>query len=115
MADINVERRGPRVWPWIIGILLLILLIWIIAEVMNSNGTVTTESVEVVPAPVGPGEPVHPPPGAVPGPDAAAAPDAGTTPGATPAPGTETAPGATPPPAASPPGDAGTAPPNSPS
>lgn len=28
MADINVERKGPSIWPWIIGLIILALLIW---------------------------------------------------------------------------------------
>ena len=29
MADINVERkRGPGVWPWIIGVIILALILW---------------------------------------------------------------------------------------
>lgn len=92
MADINVERRGPRVWPWIIGIVILVLLIWAIAEIVDREETPNRETIEVVPAPVGPGQPVRPPgaPEPIPGPG-------GATPGATPAPGPGGAPGATPP------------------
>lgn len=29
MADIKVERkRGPGIWPWIIGLIILLLLLW---------------------------------------------------------------------------------------
>ena len=28
MADINVERKGTSIWPWIIGLLVAALLIW---------------------------------------------------------------------------------------
>lgn len=29
MADINVERkRGPGIWPWIIGLIILALILW---------------------------------------------------------------------------------------
>lgn len=28
MAEINVERKGPSLWPWILGLLTLALLIW---------------------------------------------------------------------------------------
>jgi hypothetical protein len=49
MADINVERRGPRIWPWIIGLVILALLIWAIAEIVDWRGTSTSESGEVVP------------------------------------------------------------------
>jgi len=100
MADINVERRGPRVWPWILGIIILIVLIWAITEMLDRNGEPPQrESVEVVPAPVGPGEPVQPPPGSAPSPGTGEA-----TPGTAPAPGTGTSPGTSPPPGAGNPG-----------
>jgi len=60
MADINVERKGPSIWPWIIGLLVLALLIWAIAEMVDTDeervaGTETVEQVEepaaAVPAP----------------------------------------------------------------
>lgn len=35
MADINVERKGPSIWPWIVGLLVLALLIWAIAEMVD--------------------------------------------------------------------------------
>ena len=28
MADIDVERKQGRIWPWIIGLIVLALLIW---------------------------------------------------------------------------------------
>lgn len=37
MADINVERKGPSIWPWIIGLLVLALLIWAIAEMVDTD------------------------------------------------------------------------------
>lgn len=54
MADINVERRGPRVWPWIIGLVVLVLLIWAIAELVDRGEPVPGETVEVVPEQVTP-------------------------------------------------------------
>lgn len=63
MADINVERRGPKVWPWIIGLIILVLLIWAIAEIMDRNGEPTREVIEVVPQP----GTTTPAPGEVPG------------------------------------------------
>lgn len=60
MADINVERKGPSIWPWIIGLLVLALLIWAIAEMVDTDeeqiaGTETVEQVQepaaAVPAP----------------------------------------------------------------
>ena len=37
MADINVERKGPSIWPWIIGLIVLALLIWILVEMFDSD------------------------------------------------------------------------------
>ncbi|HEX7091247.1 MAG TPA: hypothetical protein VF192_13985 [Longimicrobiales bacterium] len=50
MADINVERKGPSVWPWIIGLLVLALLIWAIAEMVDTDETQVAEVEEVEPA-----------------------------------------------------------------
>lgn len=43
MADINVARGGPTLWPWIIGLVVLALLIWALAELLGGD------DVEVVP------------------------------------------------------------------
>lgn len=37
MADINVERKGASMWPWIIGLLVLALLIWLLFSLMDSD------------------------------------------------------------------------------
>lgn len=37
MADINVERKSPSVWPWIIGLLVLALLIWALVELFEGD------------------------------------------------------------------------------
>lgn len=50
MADINVERKGPSVWPWIIGLLVLALLIWAIAEMVDTDETQVAGVEEVEPA-----------------------------------------------------------------
>lgn len=60
MADINVERKGPSIWPWVIGLLVLALLIWAIAEMVD-----TDEPAQVAEQPV---EEVVEPPAAVPEP-----------------------------------------------
>lgn len=51
MADINVERRGPTIWAWIIGLIILVLLIWAIAEIVDRESTPNRETIEVVPQP----------------------------------------------------------------
>ena len=49
MADINVERRGPSIWPWIIGLIVLALVVYFVATMMNRGGAeVEGENVEAV-------------------------------------------------------------------
>lgn len=48
MADIDVERKGPSIWPWIIGLIILALLIWLLAEWLGDD----EEVVEPIGAPV---------------------------------------------------------------
>lgn len=35
MAEIRVERKQRRIWPWVLGLLLLGLVIWVAAEVFD--------------------------------------------------------------------------------
>jgi hypothetical protein len=37
VADINIERKGPKVWPWLIGLVVLALIIWVLAEMMGTD------------------------------------------------------------------------------
>jgi hypothetical protein len=37
VADINVERKGPSIWPWIIGLIVLALLIWALTELFDDD------------------------------------------------------------------------------
>jgi hypothetical protein len=46
VADINVERKGPSIWPWVIGLVVLALLIWALVEMFGDR---------TQPAVVGPG------------------------------------------------------------
>lgn len=56
MADINVERReGANIWPWIIGLIVLGLLVWALAEAFGDDDEVAVE-----PAPVEAVEPLPP-------------------------------------------------------
>jgi hypothetical protein len=32
MADINIERKGNSVWPWVIGILLLAVVVFVVLQ-----------------------------------------------------------------------------------
>lgn len=36
MAEINIEKK-KNIWPWIIGLLLLLLLLWGLAEMMDND------------------------------------------------------------------------------
>jgi hypothetical protein len=46
VADINVERKGPSIWPWIVGLIVLALLIWALVEMFGRDDVPT----QVVPA-----------------------------------------------------------------
>ncbi|MQA89058.1 MAG: hypothetical protein GEU90_02305 [Gemmatimonas sp.] len=37
MAEIDVERVRPGVWPWVIGLLVLALLIWVVVEMFGGE------------------------------------------------------------------------------
>jgi hypothetical protein len=37
MANINIERKRPSIWPYIIGLLLLIAVIWAVAQVVQND------------------------------------------------------------------------------
>lgn len=52
-ADINVERKRPSIWPWIVGLLVLSLLIWAIAEMVDRDDVAQVEPAQepAVPAP----------------------------------------------------------------
>lgn len=35
MAEINVERKGPSIWPWVVGLLVVALLAWALIEMFG--------------------------------------------------------------------------------
>jgi hypothetical protein len=35
MADIKVERKGPSIWPWIVGLVVLALLVWALMQLFG--------------------------------------------------------------------------------
>jgi ABC-type nickel/cobalt efflux system permease component RcnA len=51
MAEINIERKERPIWPWIIGILVLLLLIWLIwraastDEIAPADETAVTDTI----------------------------------------------------------------------
>lgn len=40
MAELNVERRKRHAWPWVIGLLALVLVIWAIAATNNRDNDI---------------------------------------------------------------------------
>lgn len=43
MADIYVQRKGPSIWPWIIGLLVLALLIWALVQLFEEDEAAIVE------------------------------------------------------------------------
>lgn len=59
MADINVQKKGASIWPWILGLLVAALLIW---ALMGLFGEDEDDAQLVEPASeVGPNPEVAPP------------------------------------------------------
>lgn len=48
MADIDVERKGPSIWPWILGLLVLALLVWLLVEWLGDDDDVVDQPVATV-------------------------------------------------------------------
>ena len=58
MADINVERKGPSIWPWIIGLIILALLIWALAALLGDDDEAEVAVTEPVVTPMTTPEPI---------------------------------------------------------
>lgn len=52
MADIDVRRRGPSIWPWIVGLVVLALLVWLLAERFADEGPAADTVEEVGTQPI---------------------------------------------------------------
>jgi hypothetical protein len=63
VADIDIQERRGSAWPWIIGLLALVLVIWVAVEAIDDEGddmAVTDPAEEVYPADVDVGAPAAP-------------------------------------------------------
>lgn len=53
MADINLEKKKGSIWPWIIGLLVLVAVIWLVVEAMDRDDDdlelVATDTVVLAP------------------------------------------------------------------
>ena len=38
MADINIERKGASIWPWILGLLILAGVVWVVMRYYQADG-----------------------------------------------------------------------------
>lgn len=61
MAEINVKRKGPSIWPWVVGLIVLGLLIWVLTEFFGDDADEPVAPAETVgmaapraPLPAGP-------------------------------------------------------------
>ena len=50
MADIDVVRKPPTVWPWILGLIVMALLIWELAEALDPGGADAPAAEQPAPA-----------------------------------------------------------------
>lgn len=48
MAEIRVERKRTSLLPWILGILLLALVIWAVAEAMDNDADEVDTAVSAI-------------------------------------------------------------------
>lgn len=55
MAEIDVQRGGPGIWPWIVGLVVAALLIWILAGMFGEEEVVEAEpATQITPLPAAP-------------------------------------------------------------
>jgi hypothetical protein len=50
VAEIETQRKGPSVWPWIIGLIVLALLVWALAELFTGGGEPVVPADQRVPS-----------------------------------------------------------------
>jgi len=42
MAEIDIQKKKPSAWLWIIGLIILALLIWLAFNMFSGRGSTTT-------------------------------------------------------------------------
>jgi hypothetical protein len=42
VADLNVERKGPSIWPWVVGLIVLALIIWALTQMFRGDDRART-------------------------------------------------------------------------
>ena len=47
MADINIERKKTNIWPWIIGILLILALLWAFMNYRTNARTTSADTTAI--------------------------------------------------------------------
>jgi hypothetical protein len=60
MADINVQKKGASIWPWILGLLVAALLIWALMTLFGGGDEDEVQLVEPA-SEVGPNMEASPP------------------------------------------------------
>ena len=43
MADINIERKRPSLWLWIVGVVVVVAVIYLAARLLGNRGAPTTD------------------------------------------------------------------------
>lgn len=62
MADINIERKGSSVWPWIVGLLLLAVVVFVVLQYKGRSDDAVVTPADSVTAPQAPAYQPAPPP-----------------------------------------------------
>jgi hypothetical protein len=47
MADINIEKKRPTLVPWLLGLILLVLMVWGAAQIVDNDGPDVPPAAEV--------------------------------------------------------------------
>lgn len=49
MAEIDIQKKKPSAWLWIIGLIILVLLIWLAFNMFSGRGGTSTRRTGAVP------------------------------------------------------------------